>query len=266
MRCRVCWQAFAGGYSGGAGGFRDGTGTNALVGYGRSKQGIVIRPTDKTLFIADSANSAVRKATTAGVMSTLVAGTLANPSDMIARSVAIDPVSTEVAVCNNRVIWRVSPDGATQTQLAGRRTGYANGNGANARFDDLQNLRHHPTTQTLYAVDLRRIRTIQPNGDTLTFAGSGSWGFANGGWLTALQHSLKAYHALILFFCFFSGNGEAASFAYMLGITWNPAGTVLYVTDSTRIRKITPVGDVTTWVGTGVQGDVNGLAATAQFQ
>jgi len=61
------------------------------------------------------------------------------------------------------------------------------------------------------------------------------------------------------------GTGTAAAFLTgPRGLCIDLSGN-LYTTDGLRVRKITPAGVVTTLAGTGVAGNVDGPAATAQF-
>ncbi len=63
------------------------------------------------------------------------------------------------------------------------------------------------------------------------------------------------------------GIGSAARFVYPIGIATDAAGNV-YVADkvSNTIRKITPIGEVTTFAGTaGVNGHADGAGANASF-
>jgi hypothetical protein len=73
------------------------------------------------------------------------------------------------------------------------------------------------------------------------FAGSGTFGFADGA-------------------------ANTAQFKYPTGLAVDVQGNV-YVADpfSNRIRKITPTGTVSTFAGSGTPGFVNGSAALAQF-
>ena len=86
------------------------------------------------------------------------------------------------------------------------------------------------------------IRKIDPNGNTSTFAGKAEQkGFADGA-------------------------GTAAQFNEPNGLIFDKAGN-LYVADSRnyRIRKIDPLGNVTTIAGTGEQGFGDGPALEAKF-
>ena len=84
-----------------------------------------------------------------------------------------------------------------------------------------------------------RIRMISPAGAVTTFAGSGEEGGAD-------------------------GVGIAASFRYPSGLTLGPGG-VLYVSESHRVRMISPAGAVTTLAGNRVQGFADGRGTEASF-
>jgi sugar lactone lactonase YvrE len=97
---------------------------------------------------------------------------------------------------------------------------------------------------TLYVADTgnHAIRRCIPFGAVTTIAGTGSSGFAN-------------------------GPDAAARFSSPRGICRDAAGN-LYVSDdgNNRIRKIDPQGNVTTYAGSGVAGDMDGSAIEAQFR
>jgi hypothetical protein len=80
------------------------------------------------------------------------------------------------------------------------------------------------------------------NGQVTTFAGSSDFNIVN-------------------------GNGFAAAFRSPYSITADPNGN-LYSTDDndTRIRKMTPTADVTTYAGTSISGFADGKADEAQFR
>ncbi|MDR2208971.1 MAG: hypothetical protein LBE22_08385 [Azoarcus sp.] len=63
---------------------------------------------------------------------------------------------------------------------------------------------------------------------------------------------------------FVDGVGNAARFTNLRAIAIDPAGN-LYVVDSTRIRKVTKEGEVSTLAGSGESGFADGVGSAAQF-
>lgn len=63
------------------------------------------------------------------------------------------------------------------------------------------------------------------------------------------------------------GTGIAASFAAPYGVAVHPISGDIYVADQTnnKIRKVTPLGVVTTFAGTGTLGSTDGAISTATF-
>lgn len=61
------------------------------------------------------------------------------------------------------------------------------------------------------------------------------------------------------------GKGADASFSLLGGMALDPSGN-LYVTDDQTIRKITPDGQVTTFAGSGEEGNRDGPALSATFR
>jgi len=98
----------------------------------------------------------------------------------------------------------------------------------------------------LYVTDYlyHRIRKISPHGEISTFAGADSSGLES----------------------FADGIGSEARFAHPFGMQIDAAGN-LYVADfgNHRIRKITPAGEVSTFAGSGTQGEADGIGALAQL-
>lgn len=143
----------------------------------------------------------------------------------------------------NQCIRKITPDGVVTT-VAGKAGigGYADGTGTAALFNNPAFIAKDGSGN-LYVTDAGNnvIRKISSSGVVTTIAGSGTYGFAD-------------------------GTGTAARFAYPQGIAVDASNNV-YVSDhdNFRIRKITPLGMVSTFAGTGKQGRVDGEGATANF-
>lgn len=157
--------------------------------------------------------------------------------------VAVDAAdNVYVADVQNRRIRKVTPNGTVTTLAGSGVDGFVDGPGPTAEFDSPAVVTVGPSG-VLYVADYdnHAIRKVSPSGFVTTLAGSGSAGFAD-------------------------GVGRAAEFNLVGGLAVDGQGNV-YVTDSlnNRIRRITPAGAVTTIAGTGVNGYVNGPAATAEF-
>src|SRR5260221_2446903 len=120
--------------------------------------------------------------------------------------------------------------------------GFANGPALSAKFNAPVDVAVAPDG-TIYVADFKshRIRKIA-GGLVSTFAGNDTFGFVN-------------------------GNGSSAQFENPFLITLDANGN-LYVLDEedTRIRKISPAADVSTYAGTNKPGFLNGEASIAQFQ
>lgn len=140
----------------------------------------------------------------------------------------------------NHKIRTISPQGVVNT-LAGSVAGYADGAGANAKFNVPIGL-VVGTDGNIYVSDLsnNKIRKVTPQGVVTTLAGS-TEGSAD-------------------------GSGANANFSMPFGITTGPDGS-LYVADlgNNRIRKITLGGSVTTFAGS-VSGDIDNVGTQARFR
>ena len=196
------------------------------------------------IYVADAGNNLIRLigqggqvSTFAGILNTGTSTVLSpfnNPS-----GVALDGAGN-VFVANylNSTIMKITPSGVVST-YAGVDTlkGSANGPAASATF-------YYPNSVAadaagnVYVSDgvNNLIRKITPDGTVSTLAGSGLPGAVD-------------------------STGTKASFNYPAGLTVDAAGNV-YVADSNNnlIRKITPVGVVSTVAGSGLQGATNGTA------
>jgi sugar lactone lactonase YvrE len=212
---------------------------------------------DGSLLVADTGNALLRRVTAAGLVTTL-AGKAASPGSQDGSGaaaafrhplgIATDAAgSVYVADYGNHTIRRITPEGAVTT-LAGSAgvAGDADGEGSAARL-------RYPTAVAsgadgnLYVVDAGNytVRRITPAGLVSTLAGSsGTPGYADGSGAAAQFY--------------FDVNGWPSLVA--------DAGGNLYVTDRSRIRRITPAGLVSTLAGNaGPPGSVDGVGAAARF-
>jgi hypothetical protein len=206
------------------------------------------------LYVGDLDNFAIRKITSAGVVTTLAGAPGSrgdtNGTGSAARfrgpqSVTVDSEgNVYVSDSDNANIRKITPAGVVTT-LAGQSKdsfsfGSTNGTGTAARFSGPGKVAVD-SAGNVYVTDLNNdtVRKITPAGVVTTLAGqAGADGTAD-------------------------GTGAAARFNFLAGITVDPTGNV-FVTDGTRVRKITPAGVVTTFAG-GASGSVNGTGTAARF-
>jgi sugar lactone lactonase YvrE len=226
-------------------GFVNGTGSNAKFNY---PVGICVDAAGN-VYVGDASNHAIRKVTQTGVVTTFAGstqgftnGTGAAAQFNVPLGICVDASGNfytgDIA---NYAIRKISSSAAVTT-LAGGNQGYTNGQGGTASFDmpidvcvDAQG--------NIYVADNKNhvIRKITAAGTVSTFAGSGVSGNAD-------------------------GTGTAAQFEEPYGICADAQGNI-YVADnvSSRIRKITPAGVVTTIAGSAGTGMLDGNVSVAKF-
>jgi sugar lactone lactonase YvrE len=210
-------------------GFVDGVGNNATFNW---PSGVAVDGAGN-VYVADSYNSAIRKISTGGVVTTLVGGGINaygyayGFADGIGKaaffswpsSVAVDGVGNlYVADSGNNAIRRVSTNGLVTTLAGNGNWGFADGTGTNAYFNRPGGVAIDGVGN-LYVADSgnNAIRKISSNGVVTTLAGNGKYGFTN------------------------NGIGTKATFNDPNGIAVDGMGNV-YVADSgnNAIRKLTP--------------------------
>ena len=233
-------------------GIADGTGAAARFNY---PSGLAVDAAGN-VYVADHGNSAIRKITSGGTVTTLAgSGGLSGSADgqgSGARfdhpaAVAVDPAGNVYVIdTSNQTVRVIASASGSVTTLAGLpgQAGRADGAGAAARF-------FYPFgiavtgSGTVYVADTgnHAIRVVTPVGAVTTLAGAaGGSGIAD-------------------------GVGGEALFNYPDGITLDASGT-LYVADhdNQTIRKITSAGAVTTFAGAArISGSADGSGGAARF-
>jgi len=139
-------------------------------------------------------------------------------------------------------IVKVSATGTTSNFVGGDSAGSQDGTGASAGFHLITGLAIDHSG-LLYVADRgsNEIRKVSPAGVVTTFAGSATRGYVD-------------------------ATGTAAEFHFPYAITIDPTANV-YVSDDVnyRIRRITPDAEVSTFIGSGVQGSADGTGSAASF-
>jgi sugar lactone lactonase YvrE len=257
------------------------------------------------IYVADSRNNLIRKVSADGSVSTLAGSGKQGSDDgkgsaasfFFPTALAVDAHGVVyVADTQNNMIRKIMPDG-TVTTLAGRPTADTKDHpGALTRFDNPYGIAVDKLGNVFVSDwDKDLIKKITPDGRVSVFAGTGDRGLKDGplasasfylpeglafdqkgnlyvadtynnmirkisrdGKVTTLAGKPKKGHA--------NGKGAAASFNRPDGIAVDKSGNV-YVADveNSKIRKITPDGNVTDFAGTGKRGADNGLANAASF-
>ena len=215
-------------------------------------EGIAI-DSNGTLYVADAGNNRIRKISVLGNATTLAGSGDYGFADGVESAamfkapngVAVDSYGTVyVGDFGNRRIRVISQSGNVTTLAGSGSSGYVDGVGSAAYFGAGHLNLAVDSLGTVYVSDDRnhRIRKISPLGNVTTLAGSGTSAFLD-------------------------GVGTAASFYYPYGIAVDSNGAV-YIGDTWnhRIRKVSPLGNVTTLAGSGNGEFADGVGSAASFQ
>jgi uncharacterized protein (TIGR03437 family) len=195
------------------------------------------------LYIADSAHNRIRKVSTNGIITTVAGGggvygeggpatgaDFGNPT-----GVAVDTAGNLFIAVSGQRIRKVSPDGIITT-VAGNgdvqtRYGGDGGPATSAQLSVPLDVAVD-AAGNLYIADTlnQRIRKVSPSGTINTVAGNGVHGLSGDG-----------------------GLATSAELYFPQGIAVDSADNV-FATESTRVRRVSPDGIITTVAGDGTQG------------
>jgi sugar lactone lactonase YvrE len=232
-------------------GVTNGTGTNAMF----SDPAAIVMEVNGNFFVADSQNHAIRKITTNGVVTTFAGqlgvagsgnGTGTGTQFNSPSGLAFDKNGNLfVSDTGNSTIREITTAGVVSTfaGVAGS-SGFLDGAAGSAQFNSPLGIAVAPDG-TIYVADSCNhcIRAIS-GGVVSTFAGNPQiWGSAD-------------------------GVGTNAQFNGPVGLAFD-SSTNLFVADANNdtIRKITPNGTVSTFVGAaGVDGSTDGTLTSARFR
>lgn len=229
----------------GATGSVDGIGTAATF----QKPVAITVDTAGNAYVADMKNNLVRKVTLGGVVTTILGNGVASSVDGIGTAATVN-VPHGIAVDKSGNVFvsdsggsrirKINLAGVVTTFVGNGEGAYLDGTGTSAKVSGPYGLAFD-SSENLYVADVgnRRIRKISPAGVVSTFAGNGGTSSVD-------------------------GMGTAASFRCPAGVAVDSSGNV-YVSDyyDNRIRKITPAGMVSTFVGNGSPTSVDGVGTAA---
>jgi len=157
--------------------------------------------------------------------------------------ITVDPTG-RVAVTDgdNHALRLVSKAGAVSTLAGNGEAGFADGQGAAARFNEPVGVVLAANGEFVVAdSENHALRVVTPGGDVRTLAGNGEAGFAD-------------------------GQGAAARFTYPEGLALDVDGSVLVADFGNHaVRRVTMAGAVSTVAGNGEAGFADGEGAAARF-
>ena len=239
------WRTLIAGSFDEEGGFEDGEGAAARF---NNPVGITVDPAG-CMVVVDSAYSALRRVSQAGEVSTLAGSGepgFADGQGAAARfdepyGVVVLPDSGEFVVSCDHGLLVVTPGGAVRILAGSGEAGFADGQGAAARFNGPAGLALDADGSSVLVADFNNhaVRRVTMAGAVSTVAGNGEAGFAD-------------------------GEGAAARFNDPADVVVDKEGTIVVADRGNhRLRKIAG-GQVTTLAGGSEAGAADGAGAGAR--
>ena len=243
-----------------------------------------------------SSLAVVVKATTAGPFQQIVStyagstqgyldGNSATAKFYYTMGIAVD-ASGNIFVIDDGRIRKITPAGMVSTFAGDGTTGYLDGIGIAAKFNNPLGLTIDASGNLFVAEhNGNRIRKITPTGVVTTVAGDGTtailnnpWGITIDKWGNLFVTEPASYRirkvtpaGVVSTFAgdgtrgYLDATGIAAKFGLPEGITIDTSGNLFVAdNDNNNIRKITPTGVVTTFAGS-TQGYLDGVGTSAKF-
>ncbi len=282
---------------GGEAGFIDGLGEKAKFnrpnGIALSRQG--------SIFVADFGNSAIRRVSIIGEVSTIAGGKTAKTlQDGLAplaaflnpRGVVFDnDGNLYIADFGNNVVRQISTELEVSTLAGSGAKGRAEGTGRTASFEEVRDLAYF--AGYIFVADRYRVRRVGRSGSVITWAGGTESGLWDGSGVQARFSTLSAIttdlngnlYVVDADNCAIRYITQLQKVGTLAGADVNPAdgsntflqqpvGIALdkegncWVTDvgDYTIKKITPKGVITQVAGSLKAGHLDGPALSAQFQ
>ena len=228
-------------------GSADGSGSSASFNY---PSGVAVDG-NGNIYVTEYKNNKIRKITPAGVVSTLAGngsfgsadGNGVTASFSFPFGIAVDGSGNVYVTDNgNHKIRKITPAGVVSTLAGSGSASSTDGTGVSASFNAPSGI-SVDGNGNLYVTDFstNKIRKVTPAGVVSTLAGSGSVGSVD-------------------------GTGVSASFNGPESVAVDGSGNI-YVADANnnKIRKITPMGEVSTLAGNGSVGSADGMGPSASF-
>jgi IPT/TIG domain/NHL repeat len=203
------------------------------------------------LYVGEYSNQAVRKVTSAAVVTTLAGnGTAGNQNGTGTAATFNQPVGLAVDASGNvfiadyinHLIRKITPAGVVTTFAGNGSPALTDGTGTSASFNGPFALVFDAAGNLIVADYLNHaVRKITPAGVVTTIAGNGTAGYVD-------------------------ATGSAARFNRPAGLAVDVSGNI-FICDAqnNRIRKITSTGAVTTLAGNNTAGATDGIGAAAEF-